>query len=283
MTRSDARPVVQRIADDLREQITSGRLRPGDLLPSTRALCEQWGVYDRTVFDAVGLLRSEGLVASRRGRGVWVRDRLVLPYFAGDASAAAAADEDTAGWDLFAGAARARGRTPRRAVGHHRRLASSLPVDVTARLGVPPDALLIVQGEDWHVNGELWASRLAYSPTAPDAGGELATLDAVHDVVPAGVRDEWRVRPATRDEAESFQLVAGSGDKILTRTRTYAGRVDGELRVTRVVRDLLPDDRNAVIYASGDADALRLLDQLDQATASAEQAAPAAGPPAGAA
>lgn len=62
------------IANSLRDQITTGALRPGERIPSETALIEQYQVSRMTVRQAIAELRSEGLVVSQHGRGVFVRD-----------------------------------------------------------------------------------------------------------------------------------------------------------------------------------------------------------------
>ena len=62
------RPEYVHIADDLRSQIASGRLKPGDKLSARRKLAEAYGVATGTVDRAVELLVREGtLVAWQRG------------------------------------------------------------------------------------------------------------------------------------------------------------------------------------------------------------------------
>lgn len=64
----------EQIADSLRRRITEGEFRPGDLLPSGRDLCEQWGVSRATVNKALDVLRGDGVVVSRQGLGFRVTD-----------------------------------------------------------------------------------------------------------------------------------------------------------------------------------------------------------------
>lgn len=68
-------PVWRQLADFLRSQIHAGDIEPGKLLPSTRTLMQRYGVSDGTVKRAVGQLRSEGLVKTEPGRGVYVADQ----------------------------------------------------------------------------------------------------------------------------------------------------------------------------------------------------------------
>jgi GntR family transcriptional regulator, transcriptional repressor for pyruvate dehydrogenase complex len=60
-------PAYQLLADDLREQITSGQLRPGERLPTEPELCVRSGVSRSTVREALRLLASQHLIVTTRG------------------------------------------------------------------------------------------------------------------------------------------------------------------------------------------------------------------------
>jgi DNA-binding FadR family transcriptional regulator len=60
-------PAYQLVADDLRSQITSGQLRPGDRLPTEPELCARCGVSRSTVREALRLLSSQRLIVTTRG------------------------------------------------------------------------------------------------------------------------------------------------------------------------------------------------------------------------
>ncbi|MEV1246042.1 GntR family transcriptional regulator [Nonomuraea sp. NPDC050022] len=70
-----AQPLYQRIVNDYREAIESGRLRPGELLPSEPELIARYHASKSTVGKAIAALKAEGLVFSQRGRGVFARRR----------------------------------------------------------------------------------------------------------------------------------------------------------------------------------------------------------------
>ncbi len=61
-------------ADQLREDIRAGRLKPGDRLPSSREMRETLGIANATVHAALRVLRDEGLIYSVQGRGTYVTD-----------------------------------------------------------------------------------------------------------------------------------------------------------------------------------------------------------------
>jgi GntR family transcriptional regulator len=69
-------PYYAQVADVLREEIRTGQYEPGDQLPSERELRERFGVSVNTIRAALVQLRTEGLVTSHRGRGVFVADQL---------------------------------------------------------------------------------------------------------------------------------------------------------------------------------------------------------------
>ncbi|MGD9988684.1 GntR family transcriptional regulator [Pseudonocardia sp.] len=75
----DPRPPYQQVANALRASILTRKLAPGDKLPSGPQLSEHYGVARMTVQQAIRVLRDEGLVVSRQGSGVFVRERTERP------------------------------------------------------------------------------------------------------------------------------------------------------------------------------------------------------------
>ncbi|OJF10820.1 FadR/GntR family transcriptional regulator [Couchioplanes caeruleus] len=68
MTGSTVRPpAYQLLADELRDEITSGRLQPGERLPPEPELCVRSGVSRSTVREALRLLASQHLIVTTRG------------------------------------------------------------------------------------------------------------------------------------------------------------------------------------------------------------------------
>ncbi|MFL9658718.1 GntR family transcriptional regulator [Streptomyces sp. PB17] len=64
----------QRIVQDVRDKIRSGRWTAGTKLPSTRELADEYGVAPGTVQRALTELRTAGLVYSHQGRGSFVTE-----------------------------------------------------------------------------------------------------------------------------------------------------------------------------------------------------------------
>lgn len=67
-------PRFREIAERFRARILSGELRPGDEVPSERALAAEYAVSRPTATRALELLRHEGLVHSVQGSGTYVSD-----------------------------------------------------------------------------------------------------------------------------------------------------------------------------------------------------------------
>lgn len=65
-------PLWQHIAASLTDDISSGRYRPGDKLPTEAQLAARFGVNRHTVRHALKDMGDTGLVLSRRGAGVFV-------------------------------------------------------------------------------------------------------------------------------------------------------------------------------------------------------------------
>jgi molybdate-binding protein/DNA-binding transcriptional regulator YhcF (GntR family) len=70
--------LFQQIADSIRQQIVSGALKPGDSLPSVRAMSEQWGCAPGTVQRAYQELARQSLIATQVGQGSKVAAQLEM-------------------------------------------------------------------------------------------------------------------------------------------------------------------------------------------------------------
>src|SRR5438045_7464708 len=69
---NDSQPIYRQLRDRVVAMILDGVLKEGDPLPSVRTVAAEYRVNPLTVLKAYQQLVDEGLVESRRGRGMFV-------------------------------------------------------------------------------------------------------------------------------------------------------------------------------------------------------------------
>src|SRR5215469_13887799 len=67
------RPLYRVVADQIEARVAQGRSGPGTLLPAEAVLEQEFKVSRITIRQALGLLKRRGILASRSGRGTFVR------------------------------------------------------------------------------------------------------------------------------------------------------------------------------------------------------------------
>jgi GntR family transcriptional regulator len=87
---TDSRPIYLQIISQIKEQVSTGTLRPGDELPSVRDLADSLGINMHTVRNAYLKLRDQGIINLRLGRKARVAP--LQPSSASPASAVDIAD-----------------------------------------------------------------------------------------------------------------------------------------------------------------------------------------------
>jgi GntR family transcriptional regulator len=215
---ADPRAVYQRIADDLRTQILSGDLAPGTPVPSEAELVRQYGSSRGPVRQAISLLRSEGLIDSHQGRGVFVRRRPALRRLSIDGVADSARGAQDA-------AAQTGGRL------EVRRYAPIVaPPEVAERLGLPEGTRVLARSFRFIVEGrpaQLSDSYLPYElvkgtpvedpENEPWPGGTLAQLRSL-GVEVREITEDVATRTPTPDEMQELRLRPGMPVFEVTRT-----------------------------------------------------------------
>jgi GntR family transcriptional regulator len=72
LDRRDPLPLYDQVCAEIRRAIADGEIGPGERLPPAKDLAAVLNVNTNTVLRALRLLRDEGLLEFRRGRGVTV-------------------------------------------------------------------------------------------------------------------------------------------------------------------------------------------------------------------
>lgn len=76
-------PIYLQIIERVKERLASGRLKPGDQLPTVRALAMELRVNFNTIARAYRLMDEAGIISTQQGRGTYILE-----------APAAAADEN---------------------------------------------------------------------------------------------------------------------------------------------------------------------------------------------
>ncbi len=69
---NDPRPLYAQLVANIKEQVQTGQCQPGEALPSVREVAELLGINLHTVHKAYQILRDQGVITLRLGRGAHV-------------------------------------------------------------------------------------------------------------------------------------------------------------------------------------------------------------------
>ncbi|MFE3542921.1 GntR family transcriptional regulator [Nocardia sp. NPDC059177] len=72
---TDPRPPYLRIAAEIERRVAAGELRPGEQVPTTRAIAQEWGVAIATATKALAALKHSGVIESTSRVGAVVAAR----------------------------------------------------------------------------------------------------------------------------------------------------------------------------------------------------------------
>jgi GntR family transcriptional regulator len=251
-----ANPMYRQIAEDLRAQIESGGLEPGQQLRTELELREKYNASRNTVRDAIKWLTNLGLVETKPGQGTFVVQKIdpFVTTLTGDAAAAVA-----------------EGAAYLSEVSQVDREASFSPVQVeiqqasdeaAAALKIPEKAEVISRHERRFIDGTPWSMQTSYYPVEfADRGAERlrsarnieeGTVDYLKQALgisQKGYRDQITVRAPNTTEADFFKLPADGRVPMYEITRTA---FDGNGTPMRVTVTVYPADRNQFVVNVGE-------------------------------
>ncbi|MGW0602601.1 GntR family transcriptional regulator [Streptomyces sp. NPDC002640] len=225
------------IADDLRDRIVTGRLKPGERLPSEAHLAAQYRVSTPTLRNALAVLQAEGLVEKTHGKGNFVRCPLRRITYVGGRRTPDAHDRDLAPLSVTVRTTKVRAR------GH---LAALLKMP-TGRLLTE---ILCLGHEDErphslariYVPCDLAPAAVLREPLPYEA--VMTRLKELRPP-PAEVREEISVRLPTPEEASTLRI--SSALAVLAITRQMA---DTAGRVIEAALLVLPGDRADAVFTT---------------------------------
>ncbi|KNB49644.1 GntR family transcriptional regulator [Streptomyces caatingaensis] len=202
---SDRRPLHQRIAADLRDEIMSGTLPADGRVPSTQRLKDRFCASNATVQKALQALKAEGLVVGRPGAAVTVR-----PHRQRTAPAGAYADPDAGG--------RSRARLLEVAE-------VAAPADVAAALNLARDEPVLMRSRLLLSDGEPAELVKSFYPLDIARGTAIAERGRIPGGTPALLAElghpprRWVDRVAARvPTQEQFSALELPGDLPVLRT-----------------------------------------------------------------
>jgi GntR family transcriptional regulator len=73
---SSAVPIYCQLAEQIREQIAAGLLKPGQQVPSVRQLAADLAINQNTILKVYNELVREGVLTMERGSGTYVSDQV---------------------------------------------------------------------------------------------------------------------------------------------------------------------------------------------------------------
>jgi GntR family transcriptional regulator len=251
-------PMYRQIAEDLREQIESGRLRPGQQLRTELELRDYYGASRNTVRDAIKWLITLGLVETRPGQGTFVVEKTVpfVTTLTGDPSGPGGG---TLGPTDRSGGNRNDMKASFSRVQVEIQKASD---DVAAGLWIDKGTEVISRHERRYIDDNAWSMQTSYYPMEfADRGAERLRradnieqgtvwylADTLH-IRQVGYRDWITVRAPNTTEADFFKLPPDGRVQMFEIFRTA---FDGNGTPMRLTVTVYPAHRNQFIVNVGD-------------------------------
>lgn len=254
-------PMYRQIADDLRDQIESGGLEPGQQLRTEIELRERYGASRNTVRDAIKWLTTLGLVETRPGQGTFVVktiDPFVTTLTADPRKATDGAGPGE-GTSYLSEVSEQRRNPDRSDPQVEIQKASDT---ICAQLRVPAGSQVISRHQKRYIDGTLWSMQTSFYPRGFVAQGaeKLLLADDIKEgtvqylantlgLRQIGYRDWITVRAPETAEAVFFSLPQDGRIAVFEIFRTAYDQTGTPMRVTVTI---FPADRNQFLVNVGD-------------------------------
>ncbi len=194
--------------DDLRREILSGRLQPGEQLPSENDLAAKYTTSRPTVRRAIAVLRGDGLVITEQGRGAFVRRK---PHVRFRLEGANYRRHRRSGLPGFNAQASEQGQTPRQRLLE----VTSVPADaeIALRLNLDSGEPVVVRRRLFIVDDQPMALCNSYYPSTMAAGTAIADMRLIKGGAHAVIEDP---------DGSIRRSIARSVDELVARMPTIA-------------------------------------------------------------
>ena len=209
------RPIYRQLAYALRSAIVSGELKPGDPLPSGRSLGTQYGLALGTVREAISLLKAEGIIETRPGRGAFVRSNPPIRRLASDRFARHHRQMGIGAYGVDLAQTGQSSQVDRIEI----RCEVPPPDEVAKRLNLPPDELVAVRSRRYLADGEPMELAVSYIPWSLAKGTQIVEEDSGPGGIYARIEEQGlrlerfteqvHSRMPTPDEARSLIISSG--------------------------------------------------------------------------
>src|SRR5260370_13338127 len=221
----------ERIVDELRGEILTGRRAAGERLPSEHELADHYGTSRPTVRRAVARLKAEGLVVTFQGRGAFVRPK---PHVRLLITGSSYRKHRGLGLPGFNAQALEQGQAPQQQQQLLEVATVSAPAEVAIRLGIEDGSALVVRRRVFLADGEPVALCDSYYPAGLADGTPIAQARKIRGGVHALIEDP---------SGPIRRRIARSVDDLVSRMPTpqeaAALRLLQGAPVTRVLRTVL--------------------------------------------
>jgi GntR family transcriptional regulator len=252
-----ANPMYRQIAEDLRGQIETGALQPGQQLRTELDLREHYGASRDTVRDAIKWLTNLGLVETRPGQGTFVVQKIdpFVTTLTGDPRTGWGGDEGA----VYLSEVAEKNRKP--AVSAPQVEIKDASDDMATALRIPKGAEVISRHERRFIDGTPWSMQTSYYPTEfadrgaerlrrarnIDEGAVKYLADTLH-IRQVGYRGRIIVRAPNPTEMDFFKLPPDGPVPMCEVTRTAYDDNGQPMRLTVTV---FPADRNQFLLEVG--------------------------------
>lgn len=252
-------PIYRQIADDLRRQIETGDLAPGDQLKTELELQEEYGASRNTIRDAIKWLITRRLVETRPGQGMFVPaaiDPFVTPLSVPPGDIEKVFGVEGA---AYASEVEASLRTPKVIIP---RVEVQQASEAQApELQLPPGTHVVSRHQQRSIDGRLWSLQTSFYPMwLVERGGAIKLLQAQdiddgavsylseNGTKLAGWRDKIKVRAPDKQETDGFRLPDDGRIAVIETRRTGYDEAGTPFVLTVSV---YPADRNEFVIDVG--------------------------------